>query len=135
MLPNCTTLASDLYDEVASLGGTISAQHGDGIARSWFSRKHAGDLFGVWQQVKAAIDPQRVFNPHKVADNDLIRPTQNLRRVSGQQFRKAQGPDATADDTNNAPSAPIELLLNWDEQAIENTIRACNGCWRMPHPV
>ena len=74
-------LASDLYDEVTAVGGTISAQHGDGLSRSWFLRKHSGTVFPVYRELKTIFDPDSILNPAKIADSHLHRPTQNIRML------------------------------------------------------
>jgi FAD/FMN-containing dehydrogenase len=38
-------LASDLYDEVLGVGGTISGEHSLGLSRSWFLRRQVGPLY------------------------------------------------------------------------------------------
>jgi FAD/FMN-containing dehydrogenase/Fe-S oxidoreductase len=133
-------LASDLYEEVISIGGTISAQHGDGLSRSWFLRQLSGTIFPVYREIKSVFDPGSVLNPSKIADSHLHRPTQNIRasvlsqdeppgvvesNVPGTVPNESVG----AKTANKDPLPSIELLLNWDEvDDIHNVVRACNGC-------
>ncbi len=59
--------AAAFFDEVIRLGGTITAEHGDGIARSGFVRRQYGERnYGVFRELKAAFDPKGVLNPGKI---------------------------------------------------------------------
>jgi len=52
----CTVLALDLK-------GTVSTQHGTGLARTpWVSRQY-GKLYSVMREIKAIFDPHGLFNP------------------------------------------------------------------------
>ena len=43
------------------LGGTVSTQHGTGLARTpWVARQY-GPLYAVFRQVKAIFDPKGLF--------------------------------------------------------------------------
>ncbi|MHB8625368.1 MAG: FAD-binding and (Fe-S)-binding domain-containing protein [Aggregatilineales bacterium] len=56
-------------DLVVSFGGTISGEHGEGLARGCFSEKLFGrDLVGAFREIKAAFDPQGLMNPGKMFD-------------------------------------------------------------------
>ncbi len=62
-------VATDLYQRVLEVGGTISGEHGDGLSRSWFVPQQFGPLYDVFRQVKRLFDPQNILNPgKKVAD-------------------------------------------------------------------
>ncbi|MCH8842470.1 MAG: FAD-binding protein [SAR324 cluster bacterium] len=71
-----------IFEEVASLvaehGGTISGEHGDGLARSWLIERFFGKkLHEAFRQVKSAFDPHGLMNPGKIVDGPP--PTENLR--------------------------------------------------------
>ena len=60
------TLAEEVYSLVLELGGTISSQHGTGLARTpWLSQQY-GPLYPVFRDVKAIFDPRYLFNPGKI---------------------------------------------------------------------
>lgn len=61
------TLSGLIYDAVAALGGTFSAEHGIGQLRApvLAARGRPGDL-ALMAQIKALLDPQNLFNPGKV---------------------------------------------------------------------
>ena len=50
-------------------GGVMSGEHGDGRQRSYLNEKLFGhELYGVMRELKAAFDPEGIFNPGKVVD-------------------------------------------------------------------
>src|SRR5690606_3053233 len=72
-------IARDACRLVMSLGGVMSGEHGDGLARTQWNRYLYGDrLWEAFGRVKAACDPRSLLNPGKVyaQEADL---TQNLR--------------------------------------------------------
>ncbi len=129
-------LASDLYEQVMKVGGTISAQNGDGMSRSWYVRQLQPQLYGVFRDLKAIFDPTSVLNPNRIADTHLHRPTQNLRLVD----KLISAVDATTTVVDNSSdgaarspadppiAVPVTLLLNWNAQSIDRVVRSCNGC-------
>ena len=51
------------------LGGTITGEHGVGLAKKPWLRLQMGDgSLGLMRQVKRALDPQRILNPGKMFD-------------------------------------------------------------------
>jgi len=60
-------IAIQYFDEVIKLGGTISAEHGDGLARSEFIKKQYGSKnYQVFKEIKKFFDPKNVLNPGKI---------------------------------------------------------------------
>jgi Fe-S oxidoreductase len=60
-------IAEDVTDLVLEFGGSLSGEHGDGLARSEFNRKMFGDVvYDAFGQVKDAFDPHHLFNPGKI---------------------------------------------------------------------
>ena len=52
---------------VRQFKGSISAEHGVGIARTEYMREQIGDaLLGVMRDIKRTLDPKNVFNPGKI---------------------------------------------------------------------
>lgn len=117
------TLASDLYDTVWLLGGTISGEHGDGLSRTPFSSRQHGPLVNVFRGVKGLLDPTGVLNPGKVAPAPGLRMTHALRKTGAVRTRPEVTPRAKA-----PPSPPVELQLEWDPEEAAAVSRACNGC-------
>ena len=57
-------LAEEILTGVAGLGGTISAEHGVGIAKAkWLPLVRRADELAAAAAVKAALDPSGVLNP------------------------------------------------------------------------
>ncbi len=126
-------VAGELYEQVFQVGGTISAQNGDGLSRSWYLRQLQPSLYAVFAELKTIFDPSSTLNPHKIADHNLHRPTQNLRQVeklhplSLQDSPEAE-PELAASNGQPGQSEPIPLLLNWNVKDIHQVVRSCNGC-------
>jgi FAD/FMN-containing dehydrogenase/Fe-S oxidoreductase len=63
------SIAAAAADLLASLGGTISGEHGDGQARGeWLERIYGPEIVDAFRQVKAAFDPHNILNPGKIVD-------------------------------------------------------------------
>ncbi len=57
-------LAQQVYDLVLEFGGSISAEHGDGLIRGHFLRKMYGkQIFDLFREVKMIFDKKEIFNP------------------------------------------------------------------------
>ncbi|NKB65480.1 MAG: FAD-binding protein [Candidatus Latescibacteria bacterium] len=77
-------LEDRMSDIVKEYGGSMSAEHGDGLARSeWIAKMFGPQLIEVFAQVKAVFDPQSRMNPGKIVDPPPM--DQNLRY--GPQYR------------------------------------------------
>lgn len=60
-------LVNRLFDWVMEHGGSITGEHGIGIAKSpWFPQAIGSVAFDVHRAVKAALDPQGLLNPGKM---------------------------------------------------------------------
>jgi FAD/FMN-containing dehydrogenase/Fe-S oxidoreductase len=52
------------------LGGSMSSEHGDGIARGeWLNRTYTEELVSAMRSLKKAADPQGLLNPQKMFDS------------------------------------------------------------------
>jgi len=59
--------AIQYFEEVIKLGGTITAEHGDGLARSEFIKKQYGTKnYKIFKEIKKFFDPKNVLNPGKI---------------------------------------------------------------------
>ena len=78
-------VATDLYQHVLEVGGTISGEHGDGLSRSWFVPQQFGPLYDVFRQIKRIFDRQNILNPGKKVADAPQPVTANLRPVVARQ--------------------------------------------------
>ncbi len=106
-------LADDVYRLVLDLGGTISAQHGTGLARTPWVARQAGPLFALWCGLKAIFDPRHLFNPGKIVG----RPA----RVPGDTPLWPLRRRAVRDEV--PPPA-----LRWGRREMADEVLRCNGC-------
>jgi glycolate oxidase len=58
---------ADIFDRALALGGTLSGEHGTGIAKSCFLEKETSPATILYsKRVKAALDPNNILNPGKI---------------------------------------------------------------------
>ncbi len=56
-----------IFDQALALGGTLSGEHGTGIAKSGFLEKETGPATLEYsRKIKAALDPNNILNPGKI---------------------------------------------------------------------
>ncbi|MBV8556005.1 MAG: 4Fe-4S dicluster domain-containing protein, partial [Planctomycetaceae bacterium] len=108
-------LATQVFEAAWDLGGTISGEHGCGLARTQFLRRQFGELVQVFREIKDAFDPLNVLNPGKVIGDDPHQMTRDLRRLS---------------PPSPGPSAEPTLLpvLRWTDRGPTEVAATCNGC-------
>ena len=60
-------IATQYFEEIIKLGGTITAEHGDGLARSEFiKRQYGAKNYQVFKEIKKFFDPKNILNPGKI---------------------------------------------------------------------
>src|SRR5439155_11945167 len=60
-------VADETSELVRQFKGSLSAEHGVGIARTEYMGDQLGDeLLGVMREIKHAFDPKNIFNPGKI---------------------------------------------------------------------
>jgi FAD/FMN-containing dehydrogenase len=60
-------ITSQFFDEIFRLNGTITAEHGDGLARSEFIKKQYGEKnYQIFKEIKKLFDPNNILNPGKI---------------------------------------------------------------------
>jgi FAD/FMN-containing dehydrogenase/Fe-S oxidoreductase len=80
-------LEERMSDMVLEYGGAMSAEHGDGLARSeWIEKMFGKVMVRAFAQVKQAFDPHGLMNPGKIVDAQPM--DQNLRY--GPDYKTAQ---------------------------------------------
>ncbi|MFQ5941260.1 MAG: FAD-binding and (Fe-S)-binding domain-containing protein [Nitrososphaerales archaeon] len=59
-------ITKDLLNAVTSVSGSISAEHGDGLARSEFIRDvYGSEIYQLFVKIKEIFDPNGIMNPNK----------------------------------------------------------------------
>lgn len=59
----------EIFDEAIRLGGTITGEHGIGLAKKSFLPKFAGDAqMRVMRELRKTLDPNGILNPGKMMD-------------------------------------------------------------------
>ncbi|MFO0815862.1 MAG: FAD-linked oxidase C-terminal domain-containing protein [Gemmatales bacterium] len=126
-------LTEDVYAEVFRLGGTISAQHGVGLARAPWLPQQMGPMLDLFRQVKTLFDPAGIFNPGKILGGTGS-PFQYLRaepEVTSSEVLPADLP-VSADDSQTGQkvlSLPVvKWQMNWSNGSVLQMAESCNGC-------
>jgi glycolate oxidase len=58
---------TDIFDHALALGGTLSGEHGTGLAKSRFLEKETSPATIIYsRKIKAALDPKNILNPGKI---------------------------------------------------------------------
>lgn len=92
---------------LGAYGGALSSEHGDGRVRSWLNAAFYGpDLYQLFKEVKAAFDPQNLFNPGNIVDA----PAQDAHLRIGPGYQ----------------TIPLTTKLHFD-QGFATEVEMCNG--------
>lgn len=107
-------LAEGISDLARQFGGSLTAEHGVGIARTEFIAAQVGPrLLETMRGIKQLFDPRNLLNPGKIFDDGTFRFDTQLR----------QGPGAHID----LPFEPVLAFAAKDESFAGN-LEQCNGC-------
>jgi FAD/FMN-containing dehydrogenase/Fe-S oxidoreductase len=108
-------LASDAVDLVIRLGGVVSGEHGDGLARSeWNERQFGKEITAAFRLLKQAADPAGLLNPGKIVSSQETDPIP----LMDQHLRFGDGYRATGWTPE----------FDFKKQAsLEGAIELCNG--------
>jgi FAD/FMN-containing dehydrogenase/Fe-S oxidoreductase len=104
-------LADRVHALAIELGGTISSQHGVGLARTPWMEKQRGPLLPVDRELKRIFDPKNLLNPGKLLGPDPSRPAWPMTPV------RSEG-----------KTAEKQTLLIWNETKPSEEAAKCNGC-------
>jgi FAD/FMN-containing dehydrogenase/Fe-S oxidoreductase len=102
-------LEDRMSDMAKGYGGAMTAEHGDGLARSeWIEKMFGQRLVGAFTQVKDAWDPQGLMNPGKIVR--APRMDENLRYDAGYRSPK------------------VETFFNFErEGGLQQAVELCSG--------
>lgn len=65
-------LSEKVFDLVFEFGGSMSAEHNDGIVRTPYLKKMYGEeVYKIFEEIKNIFDPQNIFNPGKKIGGSL----------------------------------------------------------------
>jgi FAD/FMN-containing dehydrogenase/Fe-S oxidoreductase len=96
-------------DLVLEYGGSLSGEHGDGLARSEWNAKMFGPIvYETFREVKRAFDPEGILNPGKIVDAPPM--TESLRY--GASYRTAE---------------PATLFDYSKQEGFVRAVEMCNG--------
>ncbi len=96
-------------DLVLEFGGSLSGEHGDGLARSEWNEKMFGPaVYAAFQQIKRAFDPDGVLNPGRVVNAPPM--TANLRY-----------------DPQHPAYEPATVFDYEKQQGFVRAVEMCNG--------
>jgi Fe-S oxidoreductase len=109
------SIASQAVDLTLRLGGAISGEHGDGLARSeWYGRMFGEQILAAFGELKRAADPHELLNPGKrvsLSAENAVQPMDQNLRYGEQYHARAWQPN-----------------LDFSSQAgLEAAIEQCNG--------
>lgn len=63
----------EIFDETLRLGGTITGEHGIGLAKRAFLRQQLGDgSYELLKTIKRSLDPEGLLNPGKIFEADHV---------------------------------------------------------------
>ena len=112
---------------VRQFKGSLSAEHGVGIARTEYMRDQLGDqLLEVMRQIKLTFDPKNIFNPGKIFEVGLERYADRT-----PQHAVPIGIDTNLRDTFTRPiELPFQpvLAFAFKDRSFIGNLEQCNGC-------
>ncbi len=99
---------------VQQFKGSLSAEHGVGVARTEYMRDQLGDeLLRVMREIKHAFDPKNIFNPGKIFEDGRHRIDNHLR----ENFTRPL----------ELPFQPV-LAFAFKDRSFIGNLEQCNGC-------
>jgi FAD/FMN-containing dehydrogenase/Fe-S oxidoreductase len=107
---------------VRQFKGSLSAEHGVGIARTEYMREQLGDeLLGVMREIKRMFDPQNIFNPGKIFEVEIPQLREAVHHRIDNHLRE------NFTRPLELPFAPVLAFAFKDHSFIGN-LEQCNGC-------
>ncbi len=107
-------VANETSALVRQFKGSLSAEHGVGIARTEYMREQLGDeLLGVMREIKHAFDPKNIFNPGKIFDDGRHKIDNHLRENFARPL--------------DLPFVP-RLAFAFKDRSFIGNLEQCNGC-------
>src|SRR6266699_123481 len=99
---------------VRQFKGSLSAEHGVGIARTEYLHDQLGDeLLGVLREIKRTFDPKNIFNPGKIFEDGRHKIDSHLRENFTRPLQ--------------LPFQPV-LAFAFKDRSFIGNLEQCNGC-------
>ena len=111
-------VAEAVHALALALGGTVSTQHGTGIARTPWVEKQYGPVLPVFRDLKRVFDPKNLLNPGKIVGPDPSRPAWPIRGVDSGQWT-VDGQDKSRTPEPAVGRFPIDVAAE---------AAKCTGC-------
>jgi FAD/FMN-containing dehydrogenase/Fe-S oxidoreductase len=129
-------LAEAVHSLALALGGTVSSQHGVGLARTPWVERQVGALYPVFRELKRIFDPKNLLNPGKIVGPDPSREAWPLRpgvrnQGSGEvkeELGAPSGEDALLPPFSNLLSPDRSPFLVWKDSTPAAEVARCSGC-------
>src|SRR5205814_8766428 len=105
---------------VRQFKGSLSAEHGVGIARTEYMQEQLGDeLLGVMREIKRMFDPKNIFNPGKIFAEES-EPDGHRHRID----------DYLRENFTRPLELPFEpvLAFAFKDRSFIGNLEQCNGC-------
>ena len=107
-------IADEVAALVAQFKGTLSGEHGVGIARTEFLKQQVGDeMYSLMRQIKKSFDPNNLFNPGKIISDGRYKIDKHLRMGAGYSLK--------------LPFEPV-LAFSARDGSFTANLEQCNGC-------
>src|SRR5918996_748266 len=114
---------------VRQFKGSLSAEHGVGIARTEYMRDQLGDeLLEVMREIKNAFDPKNIFNPGKIFEVESARCADS--RAAGQRSVPTKIDNHLRENFTRPLELPFEpvLAFAFKDRSFVGNLEQCNGC-------
>ena len=133
-------VAEAIHTLALALGGTVSTQHGTGLARTPWVERQSGSLYQVFRELKRIFDPKNLLNPGKIVGPDPSREAWPLRTAGPgpEAGGLAAKPTRPAGSNSTSPAAggtdlsagpfPLPTLLIWKDSTPSQEMARCTGC-------
>ncbi|MFB6234540.1 MAG: FAD-binding and (Fe-S)-binding domain-containing protein [Halopenitus sp.] len=120
------SITDDVTDLVLDHYGSFSGEHGDGLARTEFNPKMYGEqLWGAFQELKSAFDPDWRMNPGKVVYVDDETAEEEGYPDSAASTDMRENLRYGADYQSLEPQTELDFD---DEGGFSHLVELCNGC-------
>ncbi len=124
------SLAMDMLMLVKGMSGSISAEHGDGIARREFVRLLYGDeVYDLFVAVKMLLDPRNIMNPGKKISIERSDDSNRLIHSLTEHIRISNEPNKTELNWGMKSPKIIEAITSYPYTlTYGNEVSLCHGC-------